>query len=60
MLTIAGTQKEEVKNTQGQSFSSSTSYKQFQSSFNLPGRVKSEGMKVDYDKDVLTITIPRA
>jgi HSP20 family protein len=61
MLTIAGTQKEEVKNTQGNNFiSSGTSYKQFQTSFNLPGRVKSDGMKVDYDKDVLTITIPRA
>lgn len=61
MLTIAGTQKEEVKNSHGNNFiSSSTSYKQFQTSFNLPGRVKQDGMKVDYDKDVLTITIPRA
>lgn len=61
MLTISGVQKEEVKNQQGnQMVSYGHSYRQFQNSFNLPGPVNAEKMKVDYDQDVLTITIPKA
>ena len=61
MLTISGVQKEEVTNTVGgQIVSRGYNQSQFHNSMSLPGPVKSDDIKVNYNKDELTITIPKA
>lgn len=60
ILTLSGVQKEETEdNSQyGRSYSSSSS--SFRNSFSLPGPIKSEGMKVDYNNNILTVIVPKA
>lgn len=61
ILTISGTQKETIQNKQGnQIVAQGETYRQFQNSFSLPGPVKSDQMKVDYQNDTLTIVVPKA
>ena len=60
VLTITGRQEMDQNKTAsgGSSYSSSTS--QFQTSLYLPGPVKADQMKTDYQGNELTVTIPRA
>ena len=60
ILTVSGVRKEEqtVSNNGGNSYMSS--YSSFQNSFSLPGPAKSDGLKMNYDGDTLTIRVPRA
>ena len=60
ILTLSGVQKEEVENNSqyGRTYSSSSS--SFQNSFSLPGPIKSDGLKVDYQGNTLTVTVPKA
>ena len=60
ILTLSGIQKEETEeNSQyGRSYSSSSS--SFRNSFSLPGPIKSDGMKVNYENSILTVTVPKA
>ena len=59
MLTISGTKRLE-NNKQGKNGRSyMSSYSSFQNSFALPGPVKADKMKMDYDNDTLTIRIPK-
>jgi HSP20 family protein len=60
MLTISGMKRMESDNQgkNGRSFVSS--YSSFQNSFSLPGPVKADKMKMEYDKDTLTIKVPKA
>lgn len=60
ILTLFGVQKEETKQKSqyGSSFTSSSS--SFQNSFSLPGPIKRDGVKVQYENDILIVTIPKA
>jgi HSP20 family molecular chaperone IbpA len=60
ILTVSGVQREEQSSSGkgGQSYVSS--FSSFQNSFSLPGPAKSEGVKMDYKGDMLTIKIPKA
>jgi|GEM_PF-3484673 len=61
MLTVTGTQKEELQNKVGNRIVSKSHNEQsFQTSFGLPRQVKTEDVKVEYEKDILTIRIPKA
>jgi len=61
MLTVSGTQKEDLQNKQGNRVVSSRHNEQsFQTSFSLPRKVKADDVKVEYEKDILTIRIPKA
>ena len=60
MLTISGVQKQEMtSNVAGQSVSSGYSQRMFQNSMMLPGAVNADDIKVNYNKDILTIIIPK-
>lgn len=59
-LTVSGVQRTETKNNGGGFRSMGQSYQQFQTSFALPGPVKSDQMKLDYAGNTLTIRLPRA
>jgi len=60
ILTLSGVQKNEVeeKSKYGRSYSSS--YSSFRNSFSLPGPIKSEGMKIYYKNNILTVIVPKA
>ena len=60
ILTVSGVKKEEqtVSRNGGNSYMSS--YSSFQNSFSLPGPAKSDGLKMNYEGDTLTIRVPRA
>ncbi len=59
MLVVSGTRREEAKK-QGRGFQSySSSLSSFHNSFPLPGPVKSEGLKVEYDKGTLIVRVPK-
>ena len=60
IITLFGVQKEESRQSSqyGSSYSSSSS--SFQNSFSLPGPIKRDGVKVQYENDLLTLTIPKA
>ncbi len=60
ILTVSGVQKEESTNSGQGSYSYISSSSSFQNSFALPGAAKSEGIKLHYDGDTLTIRIPQA
>jgi len=60
ILTLFGIQKEEIerKSQYGSSYISSSS--SFQNSFSLPGPIKRDGVKIQYENDILILTIPKA
>ncbi len=58
MLMVSGTRKDKMSSQNGSGWGSS--YRRFQTSFSLPGPVKSDQMKVDYSNDILTIKLPKA
>jgi HSP20 family protein len=60
ILTLSGVQKEETENNSQYGRSYSSSSRSFQNSFSLPGPIKSDGMKVDYENNILTVTVPKA
>lgn len=61
MLTVSGIQKEELQDKVGNRVvSRRNSERSFQSSFSLPHAVKPVDVKVDYEKDILTVRIPKA
>lgn len=60
ILTLSGVQKEETEDNSQNGRSYSSSYSSFRNSFSLPGPIKSEGMKVDYTNNILTVTVPKA
>ncbi len=60
MLTISGVQtRENRKSNQGGNYYSSSS-SHFQTSLALPGPVKTDRMKVDYNNNVLKVILPKA
>lgn len=60
-LTISGNQKNMVEKKQGDTVVANEQItRHFQSTFNLPGHVKADRMKVSYNHDLLTITLPKA
>jgi len=60
ILTVSGVQREEETSSGNGGQSYVSSYSSFQNSFSLPGPAKSQGLKMDYKGDTLTIKIPRA
>lgn len=60
ILTIFGTKKTQTSNQGNTGSSYTSSYSSFQNSFPLPGPVKANQMKMNYDNNILTIRIPKA
>ena len=60
ILTVSGVRKEEQTASRNGSNSYMSSYSSFQNSFSLPGPAKSDGLKMNYKGDTLTIKVPRA
>jgi len=60
ILTVSGVQREEQTSSANGGQSYLSSYSSFQNSFSLPGPAKSQGLKMDYKGNTLTIKIPRA
>jgi HSP20 family protein len=60
-LTVSGVTESDVgQKLAGKEIAKGREVNRFERMMTLPGPVKSEGMKVNYDKGVLTITIPKA
>ncbi|MGW8320531.1 MAG: Hsp20/alpha crystallin family protein [Thermodesulfobacteriota bacterium] len=60
-LTISGNEKNVIEKKQGDKVVANERItRHFQSTFNLPEHVKADKMKVDYNHDMLTITLPKA
>lgn len=60
-LTISGNQKNVIEKKQGDEVVAQEQItRHFQSTFNLPEHVNADKMKVDYNHDLLTITLPKA
>lgn len=60
-LTISGNEKNVIEKKQGDKVVANEQItRHFQSTFNLPEHVKGDKMKVDYNHDMLTITLPKA
>ena len=59
ILTISGTQKQEVRNNTQYGNSYSSSYSSFQNSFRLPGKVDNKNIKVSYDNKMLKVILPK-
>ncbi len=59
-LVISAKKNATVKNTSKNALRRSHESSQFQSSFMLPQQVDPKKMKIDYDKGVLTVTVPTA
>jgi HSP20 family molecular chaperone IbpA len=61
ILTISGNEKNVIEKKQGDKLVADEQItRHFQSTFNLPAHVKADKMKVDYNHDMLTITVPKA
>jgi HSP20 family molecular chaperone IbpA len=60
-LTISGNEKNVIEKKQGDKVVANERItRHFQSTFTLPEHVKADKMKVDYNHDMLTITLPKA
>lgn len=59
-LTIFGTKRMESNSQGNMGGSYSSSFSSFQNSFSLPGPVKADQMKMEYENNTLTIRIPKA
>jgi HSP20 family molecular chaperone IbpA len=60
-LTIFGNERNVVEKKQGDKLVANEQItRHFQSTFSLPQHVRADQMKVDYDHDMLTITLPKA
>ncbi len=59
VLTITGKQETTSSTTKAGNSSHISSSSHFQTSLHLPGPVKSDHMNIDYQGNVLTITVPR-
>jgi HSP20 family protein len=59
ILTISGVKREESSRNINGGRTYTASYRSFQNSFSLPAAVKSKGLKLDYNNDILTVKIPK-
>jgi len=60
-LTVSGNEKNVIEKKQGDKVVANEQItRHFQSTFNLPEHVKADKMRVHYNHDMLTITLPKA
>ena len=60
-LTIFGNERNSIEKKQGDKVVANEQItRHFQSTFSLPEHVRADKMKVDYNHDLLTITLPKA